>query len=212
MQDASFSAPYFVFYYECYTSCWERQISWLASCSTFGSLSYALVKKACQSQCSLKSHLTEDFGVMGSCSDYYLLQLWKILWFIFNVWHQNWLPTVVTPKFLCILAQLFWEALKYSFKSWAAECPGVLFSMSMESCGPLLAFLIFADGEWIIFVTIHLSKVAKSWCNFQSPIPQSNILLIYHKKWNHTAASYQTPSFKSQSHTVLFCAFRKVSL
>lgn len=126
-------------------------------CSTFDSLSYALVEKACQSQCSLKSHLTEDFGVMGSYSDYYLLQLWKILWFIFNVWHQNWLPIVITPKLLFILAQLFWEALKYSFKSWAAECPGVLFSISMESCGPLLAFLVFADGDGsFLWLSIYL--------------------------------------------------------
>lgn len=88
--------------------------------SIFGSLSYALVEKMCRSQHSLKSHLSEDFIVTVSCSDCYLLQLWKILWFIFNVWHQNWLPIVVTPKLLFILAQLFWEALKYSFKSWTA--------------------------------------------------------------------------------------------
>lgn len=107
---------------------------------------------------------------------------------------------------------LFWhsssERLWNTASNHEQQCPGVLFSISTESCGPLLAFLIFADGEWIIFVTIHLSKVAESWCNFQSPIPQSNIPLIYHKKLNHTAASYQTPSFKSVTHSA-FLHFQK---
>jgi len=61
--------------------------------------------------------------MVRSCSNCYLLHLWKSPSLIFNVWNQNWLPILVAPKpclFWHCSSERLWNTASNHGQPWCA--------------------------------------------------------------------------------------------